>query len=74
MHLKSLALYEELGGKEGMAITYGNLGIIHQQKNDTARMCECWRKARDLWREMALMDKAAEVERLMKERGCLERP
>jgi hypothetical protein len=35
-------------------------------------MCECGRKERDLWREMGLMDKAAEVERWLTANGCGE--
>jgi hypothetical protein len=29
-------------------------------------MCECWRKERDLYREMDLPDKIVEVEKILK--------
>ena len=70
MQLKSLKLEEELGSKEGMAIAYGNLAVVYWDRKDKARMCECWRKARDLWRAMGLEDKAAEAEKWLKLKGC----
>lgn len=70
MQLKALQLNEELGRKEGMAIAYSNLGNIYQDRKDKARMCECWRKARDLWRAMGLEDKAAEAEKRLRLNGC----
>ncbi len=70
MHLKALKLNEELGRKEGMAIAYGNLGNIYQARKDKAKMCESWRKERDLWRAMGLEDKAAEAEKWLKLKGC----
>ncbi len=72
MQLKSLKLEEELGRKEGMAISYGNLGNIYQTRKDKAKMCECWRKERDLWRAMGLEEKAAEAEKWMRLKGCGE--
>ena len=70
IHLKALKLEEELGHKKGMAITYGSLGSIYAARKNKSRMCECWRKERDLWREMGLTDKAAEAERRLKLHGC----
>jgi tetratricopeptide (TPR) repeat protein len=72
MQSKALTFDEELGRKEGMARAYGNLANIYHRKNDWRRMCECGRKERDLWREMGLMDKAAEVERWLTANGCGE--
>ena len=34
MYEKSLAIHEALGSKEGMAIQYGNLGILYQTRGD----------------------------------------
>ena len=70
MHRKALALNEELGGKQGMALAYANLANIYDSKKRNSKMCECWKKARDLWREMGLNDKAAEIEAWMKRKGC----
>ena len=72
MQLKSLKLEEELGSKEGMAIAYGNLGNIYQARKEKAKMCESWRKERDLWRAMGLEDKAAEAEKWLRLKGCGE--
>jgi protein O-GlcNAc transferase len=72
MYLKSLKLNEELGRKEGMAITCGNLANIYAAEGNKSRMCECWRKERDLWRDMGLTKKATEAERQLKLRGCQE--
>jgi tetratricopeptide (TPR) repeat protein len=70
MQQKSLKLNEELGRKEGMAKAYRNLGTIFWHRKDKAKMCECWRKARDLWRAMGLENNAAEAEVLLKQNGC----
>jgi len=72
MQLSALKLYEGLGGKEGMAYAYGNLGSIYQARGDKAKMCDCWRKRRDLWREMGMEDKAAEAEKWLRLNGCGE--
>jgi len=70
MQLEALKLNEELGSKEGMARAYRNLGSIYDQKGNKLRMCECWRTARDHYRQMGLADKAAEVERRLRLKGC----
>jgi tetratricopeptide (TPR) repeat protein len=70
--LKAVNLNEELGRKVGMAIAYGNLGHLHEARKDKAKMCECWRKERDLWRAMGLEDKAADAEKWMRLKGCGE--
>jgi tetratricopeptide (TPR) repeat protein len=70
MHLTSLKLEEGLGNKEGMAVTYHNLGVIYQGKRDKAAMCECWRKARDLYQEIGLPDKVARVKKHLKQNRC----
>ena len=72
MQMKSLKLEEELGRKEGMGASYGNLGTIYEAHKDKAKMCEYLRKERDLWREMRLEDKAAEAEKWMRLKGCGE--
>lgn len=72
IHLKSLRLNEELGRKEGIADSLWNLSIIHGRRDDTRRTCEYLRKARDLYREIELADKAAEAEKWLRQRGCEE--
>jgi hypothetical protein len=79
MQLKALKLNEELGRKEGMAISYGNLGKIYSTRKhpfaprrDKTKMCECWRKERELWRAMGLEDEAAKAEKRMRLKGCGE--
>jgi protein O-GlcNAc transferase len=68
--LKALKLYEELGSKEGRAAVYSSLGVTYDARKNKRRMCECWREGRNLWLEMGLTEKAAEVERWLKLRGC----
>lgn len=70
MQRKALALNEEVGDKEGMAIAYHNLGIIYADRSDKIHMCDCWRKERDIWREMNLNAKAAEIEHFLKINAC----
>lgn len=70
MHLKALKLEEELDRKEGMAAIYGNLGIIQEGRGDMASTCDCWRKARDLYREMGLTKQADEWEAHLRQTGC----
>ncbi len=72
MHLKALKLNEELGRKEGMANAYRNLAVIYWDRNDRPKICEYFRKERDLWRAMGLEDKAAEAENWMRLKGCGE--
>jgi tetratricopeptide (TPR) repeat protein len=73
MERKALALYQELDSKEGVAGSYKKLGIICQSKGDKASMCDCWRKTRDLYREMGLPDKVTEVEKWLAQNGCGDR-
>jgi protein O-GlcNAc transferase len=73
MHLKSLKLEEELGRKDGIAITYGNLGGMYLETADKVHMCRCWRKARDLWREIGRPDEVAEFNSLLRLHGCNDR-
>jgi tetratricopeptide (TPR) repeat protein len=70
MHCKALTLNDELGRKDGMAAAYSNLGIIYRSKNDKSAMCRCWRDARNLYREMELPDRAAEVHEWLKSNEC----
>ena len=72
LQMKALKLNEELGRKEGMAACYVNLGVIYEARQEKAKMCECWRKERNLWRAMGLEDKAAEAEKWMRLKGCAE--
>jgi len=67
---RGLLLSEELGIKEAMAVAYGNLGTIYKDRGTKAAMCDCWRKECDLYREMGLLDKAAEAERWLKLNKC----
>ena len=72
MQMKALKLNEELGRKEGMANAYRNLAVIYWDRNDNSKICECFRRERDLWRAMGLEDKAAEAEKWMRLKGCGE--
>jgi tetratricopeptide (TPR) repeat protein len=68
--LKSLLVSEELGAKYLIARLYENLGIIYEGKNDTKRMCEYWRKARDLCSAIGWSDRGAEIEQWLRDRRC----
>jgi tetratricopeptide (TPR) repeat protein len=70
MQRAALALYEAFGSKEGMARSYANLGSIYESRGNKASMCECWRKARDLYREMELPKDVAEVEEWLELNEC----
>jgi tetratricopeptide (TPR) repeat protein len=70
LQLEALKLEEGLGRKQAIARANGSLAAIYQKMSDNQRMCECWRKSRDLYREMVLTDKASEVDRLMRAAGC----
>ncbi len=72
MQRKALKLNEELGSKEGMAAAYRNLAVIYWDRNDNDKICDYFRKERDLWRAMGLEDKAVEAEKWMRLKGCGE--
>jgi hypothetical protein len=55
-----------------MAIACSNLGGIHSQKGDNAAMCDSWRKARDLYRQLGLSKEAAEAETWLEQNKCGE--
>jgi tetratricopeptide (TPR) repeat protein len=52
MQRKALALNEVLNRKEGMAIVYGNLGIIHEIRGELDQAEEMQRKALKLYHEL----------------------
>jgi tetratricopeptide (TPR) repeat protein len=70
MLLKTLRLHEELGSKVGMAKACRDLGHIYDATKNKRRMCEYWRKERDLWRDMGLTEKVPKVEERLKLHGC----
>jgi hypothetical protein len=37
---------------------------------DEIHMFRCWRKARDLWREIGRVDQTAQYDRLLQLHGC----
>jgi len=71
MYLRARDLNDELGRKEGVAINSGNLGNLYQQRGDTARACQHWARARDLFREIG-SPTAEQVEGWMRNAGCPE--
>jgi tetratricopeptide (TPR) repeat protein len=72
LQLEALGLEEELGRKQAIARAYSNLGTIYEKTSKATRMCECWGKSRDLYREMGLADKVAEIEGRLRKAGCGE--
>ena len=49
MHRKALEIDEKLGRLEGMAIHYGNLGLVYEQRGDpqVPKAREYWVRARE---------------------------
>lgn len=72
--MKSLAIENELGRKEGVAIQYTNLGILEKQRGNSATACGHWPKAVALYKEVGISDKIAMLQNLMKETGCENTP
>ncbi|MCH7540050.1 MAG: hypothetical protein IH999_06595 [Proteobacteria bacterium] len=68
--LKSLALNEELGRKEGLANQYGNLGNVYEARGDLEKACRAWDKSRRLFEELGAKDRAEKVQKSMEEAGC----
>ncbi|MGD2110971.1 MAG: tetratricopeptide repeat protein, partial [Phycisphaerae bacterium] len=62
MHRKSLAIEEKLGRLEGMAIQYGNLGTVYEQRGDVATAREYWTKARDLFEQIGIPHEVEKVQ------------
>lgn len=54
MQLKGLKIDEALGRKEGMAVNYGNLGIIYQTRGELDRAEEMYLKALALFRDVGM--------------------
>jgi len=49
---KALALNEELGRKEGIAIQYGNLGNVYQSQGDLGKAKKNWQISLSLFTEI----------------------
>jgi tetratricopeptide (TPR) repeat protein len=69
-HVKSLALEEELGRKEGMGSDYGNLGSVYQRRGDLDEACRLWGLALKLFEEVGAAGHVAQTRRVMDEAGC----
>ncbi len=72
MQIKALGLNEELGSKEGMARACWNIASIRQQRRDIPGAGAYMRRARDLYRDMGLADKAADADVWLRDLGCPE--
>lgn len=57
-----LALNEELGRKEGMAIQYSNLGLVYQTRGELGRAVEVWKVARNLYAEIGVSNRVEQLE------------
>jgi tetratricopeptide (TPR) repeat protein len=71
MFEKALAIHEEVGGKQGMAKIYGNMGIIHETRGDLDRACSYWQKSLDIFISISAKDKIDQVNEWIAE-NCLE--
>ncbi|MGO9984708.1 MAG: hypothetical protein ACLPIX_10950, partial [Rhodomicrobium sp.] len=69
-HKKALALYEQLGSKEGMAANNGNLGVVSKARGDLDAACLSWKKAKNLYQEMGIKPNIEMIESGMRESGC----
>jgi hypothetical protein len=70
MYRQSLAIDEVLGRKEGMAVNYGDLGSVLQERGDMASACAHRIKARDLFREIGAKPMEAQLNGWLKQNGC----
>ena len=52
MYQQALAIYEELGSKEGMANTYGNLGNVHKTRGELDEARKVWVESIRLFDEL----------------------
>ena len=77
MYEKSLALYEELGRKEGMASDYGSLGNVYQIRGDLDRALEMFEKSlaieEELGRKGGMASQYGNMGNVYQIRGDLDR-
>ncbi len=71
MHLKSLEIDQALGRKEGMAITYGNLGNVYQAREEMPAACRAWEKSTALYAEVGVPQMVKKVAGWMSAAACL---
>ncbi len=64
---KSLEINEKLGRPEGMAIQYGNLGVIYETRGDLEEARTLWKRARDLYEKIGMPHKVAQAQSLLDE-------
>ena len=62
---QALALDEELGRKEGMALIYANLGAVAFFRGDLLEARQFWVQARGLFAEMGVQPKVAQYDQLL---------
>ena len=60
MYHKSLELDEELGRKEGLAILYGNLGIVYSTRGDLEQAEAMHRKSLEINEKLGRLEGMAE--------------
>lgn len=72
MFTRALQLDDDLGCKKGMADDYTNLGNIAEQRGDRAKACRRWRQARDLYAQVGIPHRVAQMDKWLLDAGCGE--
>ena len=67
MYKKSLEIDKKLGRQEGMAINYGNLGLIYKEKGQKDKAHEYWEKALEIFERIGIPHEAARVRKWLDE-------
>ena len=62
---KSLAIEEKLGRQEGMAIQYGNPGLLYRTRGEPDRAEEMYRKALALFKAVGAAPQVKQTETLL---------
>jgi hypothetical protein len=63
MYRGALAIHEQLGDSADISADYCNLGIIADQRGETALARKLWTKARDKLTELGLFEEVEKVQR-----------
>ncbi|MCF8109127.1 MAG: tetratricopeptide repeat protein [Desulfohalobiaceae bacterium] len=62
MYEKALAINEELGRKQGMAIQYDNMGIVYKTRGDLSRASEYWKESLRLYTKIGAEKEKTKVQ------------
>jgi hypothetical protein len=62
MHLKDLAVEEELGRKKEMAKAYVYLGAVAYKRRDVGDVRKQWGSARDLYAEIGMLQEGEKIQ------------